>query len=152
MLGADVIVKQSIRFLRGVPQYPLCLRTERQFDRGRKALAVLSASFDLFHDIVDRQLRARDHLRYDRAARAEDSDKDMLGFDRSGTELARLVPREEEGPPRALGVSLEHRRPFYTGGRNAATVRGADRGASTAVETASSVAIVRYRSSSTAAC
>ena len=92
-------------------------------------------SFDLFSDVLDGQVRARDNVRDDTAAGAKDPDKDVLGFDRARTKLARLVPREEEGTPRALRVSLEHKRPFYTGGRSAATVREPDRGASTAVET-----------------
>jgi hypothetical protein len=65
-------------------------------------------AFDLFADGFDRGMRAQKTVG-ESFVLAQQSEQQVFGFDVRATELAGLVPGEENHSSRLLRVSLEHR-------------------------------------------
>ncbi len=108
MLGADVVVQQPIGFLGGKLQHALRFRAERDLDRGRDLLAEHGAAFDFLADVLEREVRARENAARQSFSFADQSEEEVLGLNRDATELAGLIAREEENPPRSFCVAFEH--------------------------------------------
>ena len=62
MLGADVPVRQPLRFFGGIGQHALAFIAQRKIDRGRDLLPNRGVSFDLLADGLDRGVRAQEPI------------------------------------------------------------------------------------------
>ena len=108
MLRPDVVVQQTVGFLGGVIQYALGLGAEGNLDRGRDLLAKHGPAFDFLANAFEREMRAGKDAAGQALAFADQSKEEVLGFNRNAAELTRLVPGEEENPPRSFRVAFEH--------------------------------------------
>ena len=108
VLGADVVVQQPVGFLGGVLQDALGFGAEGDFDRRRDLLAEHGPAFDFLANAFEREVRAGENAAGQALALANQSEKQVLGLNRDAAELTRLVPREEEHPPRSFRIAFEH--------------------------------------------
>src|SRR5947209_19840192 len=107
MLGADVLVREPLRFLRGIGQHPLALVAEREINRSRNLFADGGVALDLFADGFHRRMRTQKAIG-ESFVFAQESQQQMLGLDIGRPKLARLIAREEDYPPCLLGISFKH--------------------------------------------
>src|SRR6185503_8856843 len=97
-----------IRFLGGTLKDPLRLRGERYLLGRRDALLEDGLAPDLLPNAGRRHLRQRKDSRNEALHVARQAEEDVLRFDRGGTQLGGLDPREEERAPCGFGESFEH--------------------------------------------
>jgi len=108
VLRPDRGMDHALRLVRGIREDLLRLLGQRQFGSRRNPFDEDPLALDL----------PPQHLRLDPDciqqlddrlfALAQDAEKYVFGFDHPAAQLARLVARKEEGPPRFLVVLLEH--------------------------------------------
>jgi hypothetical protein len=108
VLGIDEVVTERVGFFGGVVECLFCLCAERDLDRRGQLFAARRLRLNLLSDILEREPSAFQNFRGNSSADAHDSQEDVLGLNRRSTQLARLVPGEEQRSPGALGVPLEH--------------------------------------------
>ena len=108
VLGPDVVVQQPVGFLGGVLQDALGFGAEGDFDRGRDLLAEHGPAFDFLANAFEGEVRAGENAAGQALALANQSEKQVLGLNRDAAELTRLVPREEQNPPRSFRIAFEH--------------------------------------------
>jgi hypothetical protein len=104
VLGADVVVKQTIGFFGGKAQNVLCRAAERDVRRPIRGTAL----FELAANHVAREFRLGEDPAREPLALAEQPEEDMLRLNRDGTRLTGFIARKEQHSPRTLGVPLEH--------------------------------------------
>ncbi len=110
VFGADVLVRQPFGLFRGVGEHALALVRERKIDRGRDLLADGGMAFDLLADRFDRCVGTQEPVGK-RLVFAEQPEQQVFGLDIGRSELAGLVPREEDDAPRFLCVAFKHKGP-----------------------------------------
>ncbi len=108
VLGADVVVQQTVRLFGGELQYALGFRTERNFHRGGNLFAENGPAFDFFANVFEGQVRAREDAARKTFPFANQPKEKMLGLNGDAAELAGLVSGEEEYSPSPFGVPFEH--------------------------------------------
>ena len=108
VLGADVVVEQTVGFFGGALQHPLRLGAERHLHRGRDLLAEDRAAFDLFSDVLQGQVGPGEDTAREPLPFADQTEQQVLGFDRHAAKLAGLVTSEKQHPARAFRVPFEH--------------------------------------------
>ena len=64
--------------------------------------------FDLPANAVERQVRAAEDPAGHTFTLAQETEQQMLGFNRDASELAGFVACEKQDPPRAFAVAFEH--------------------------------------------
>src|SRR5712691_11115489 len=107
MLGADVLVAQSLRFFRRHVKDALALRAQRHFDGSGDALADGDAGFDLLAYRFDRALLAQKTVGQ-RFVLAHQAEQQMLRLDVRAAILAGFVPRKKYDASRFLCITFEH--------------------------------------------
>ena len=107
MLGADVLVVQPLGFFGAIGQHALAFVAERQIDGSGNLFANGGVPFDLLADGFDGGVRPQEPVGQCFVF-AQQAQEQMLGFDVRTAELAGLVPREEDHPPRFFRVTLKH--------------------------------------------
>ena len=108
MFRTDVVVQEPIGFFGRVLQHALGFGAEGDLDRRRYLLAKHGPAFDFLANAFEGQVRARENPAGEALALANQSEQEVLGFDRNAAELTRLVPGEKEDPPSPLRISFEH--------------------------------------------
>src|SRR5262249_49017053 len=108
VLGADVVVQEPIGFFRGKLQHALGFGAERDLDRRRDLFAEYRASFDLFPNVLEGGMRARKDAARQTFAFANQSEQEVLGFNRNAAQLAGFIAGEEEYASSPFGVPFEH--------------------------------------------
>src|SRR6185436_14006058 len=108
MLGADVVVKQTVGFLCSKLQHPLGFRAEWNLDGRRDLLAEHCAAFDFLANILERQVRAGENPACEAFAFAYQAKEQVLGFDRNASELTRLIACKKENSSCSFRVPFEH--------------------------------------------
>src|SRR6185436_16002540 len=108
VFGADVVVQEPVGFVGRELQDTLGLGAERNLDAGRDLLAEDRAPFDFLPDVLERQVRAGEDATGQALPLADEAQQQVLGFDRNASELAGLVPGEEENSSCPFGVPFEH--------------------------------------------
>ncbi len=108
VLGADVVVQQPVGFLGGILEHALGFGAEGDFNGGRDLLAKHGPAFDFLANTFEREVRAGKDAAGQALALANQSEKQVLGLDGDAAELTRLVPREEQDPPRSFRIAFEH--------------------------------------------
>src|SRR5205823_2597565 len=94
VLGADVLMIQTLGFLGAVSQHALALVAERQIDRRRNLFPNRGMPFDLFPDRIDSRMRSEKPVGQ-RLILPKQAQQQMLRLDVRASKLARLVPREK---------------------------------------------------------
>ena len=107
VLGADVLVVQPLGFFRAIGQHALALVAQRQVDGSGNLLADRGVAFNLLADGFDGGVRAQEPVGQ-RFVFAQQAEQQMFGFDIRTAELAGLVPREEDDPPRFFRITFKH--------------------------------------------
>src|SRR4051812_24377286 len=107
MLGANVFVRQAFRFFGGERQHPLALVAEWQVNTGRNLLSYRCVAFDLFSDRLHRRVLAEEAIG-ESFVLAQETKQQVLRLDVRGTELTRLIAREENHASRFFGIPFEH--------------------------------------------
>ena len=115
MLGAYVLVPQSLRFFRGKIENALALLAQRNFYRGRNALAHGDPCFYFFANGFDRAVRAQEPVRQ-RLILAQQSQEQVLRLDVGASVLARLVPCKKYHAPSFLCIAFKHGSPTLSPG------------------------------------
>ena len=108
VLGADVVVQQAVGFFGRELQDALGFGAEGNLDRGRDLLAEHRPAFDFLADAFEGEVRAGEDPAGQALAFADQPEQEVLGLDRDAAELTRLVPREEQHPPRSFRIAFEH--------------------------------------------
>src|SRR4026207_2540872 len=108
MLGANVAMLQAIAIFMSVTEHSLGFRSQWQFDRSGNLFPEQGASFDLFADRLDRNLRAREEAGSQRFVFAHQAEEQMLRFDCRSPKLRGFVTSEENYPARFFGIAFEH--------------------------------------------
>ena len=109
VLGADVLVVQPLGFFRAIGQHALAFVAQRQIHGGGNLLADGGVAFDLLADRLHGGMRTQEPVRQ-RLVFAQQAEEQVFGLDVRTAELAGLVPREEDHPPRLLRVTLKHKK------------------------------------------
>ena len=107
VLGADVLVRQALGFLRRIGQHALALVGERQVHRGRNLFPDGGVAFNLLADRLHRGVRAQETIGQ-RLVFAQQAQQQVLGLDVRRTELAGLVAGEEDDAPGFFRIPFEH--------------------------------------------
>ena len=108
VLGPDVVVQQPVGFLGGELQDALGFGAEGDLDRGRDLLAEHGPAFDFLADAFEGEVRAGENAAGQPLPLANQPEEEVLGLNRDAAELTRLVPREEQHPPRSFRIAFEH--------------------------------------------
>jgi len=108
VLGPDVVVKQPVGLLGGKPQHPLGLGAERDLDRRGHLLAEHGPPLDLLADALERQVRPTENAGRQPLPLPDQSQQQVLGFNRDAAKLTGFVPGEEKDPPRPFRIPFEH--------------------------------------------
>ena len=108
VLRPDVVVQQAVGFFGGVLQDALGFGAEGNLDRGRHLLAEHGPAFDFLANAFEREVRAGENAAGQALALANQPEEEVLGLNRDAAELTRLVPGEEENPPRSFRIAFEH--------------------------------------------
>ena len=111
VLRADVVVEQPVGLFRRKLQHALGFGAEGDFDRGRDLLAEDGAALDFLADAFEGQMGSGKDAAREPLAFADETEEQMLGFNRDAAQLAGLVAREEEDASRSFRVAFEH--PVY---------------------------------------
>src|SRR5207245_7721557 len=107
MFCADVPVIQTLRFFGSVGKDAFTFVRKRKIDRRRDFLANRGSTFDLLPNAFDRRMISKETISQILVF-ADQSEKQMLGFDRRASELASFIAGEEYDPSCSLGISFEH--------------------------------------------
>src|SRR5215472_4295859 len=107
MLGADVPVAQPFCLFSGISEDALAFVAQRKIDRRGNFLPDGSVPFNLLADGFDRSMRAQKTVGQSLVF-AQQPQQQMLRLNVRRTELAGLVPREENYTPRLFCVPLKH--------------------------------------------
>src|SRR5690348_11298595 len=89
-------------------QHALGLGAERDLGGRGYFLALACSLLDLVPDVIVRQSGTTKQFSCHAVRVAQESKKDVLGFNRETAQLGRFVTGEEQRPSRRLGVTLEH--------------------------------------------
>ena len=108
VLGADVVVQQAVGLFGGRLEDALGFGAERDSDRRRDFFAENRTAFDFLADVFERQVRAREDPARQTFTFPDESEQQVLGFNRHTPELTGLVPGKEENSSCPLGVPLKH--------------------------------------------
>ena len=108
VLGPDVLVAQPLGFFGAVGQHALAFVAEGQVHRSGDLLADGGVSFDLLADGFHRRVGTQEPVGQ-RLVFPQQAQQQVFRLDVRAAELAGLVAREKDHPPRLLRVSLEHR-------------------------------------------
>jgi hypothetical protein len=108
VLGPDIVVNEPFRLFGGESQNPLGFRGEWNLDGSRDLIPDDDAAFDLLANALHRKMGLREDPARETFALANQSEQEVLGFDRVAAQLCGFIAREEDDPLGALGVSLEH--------------------------------------------
>ena len=108
VLGADVVVQQTVGFFGGKLQHALGFGAERHLDRRRDLLAEDRPAFDFLADVLERQMRAGKDAAGQALAFPNQPEQQVLGLNGNAAELAGLVPGEEEYATGSFGIPFEH--------------------------------------------
>src|SRR6185437_1339790 len=113
VLRADVLVIQTFRFFGAIGEDALALMTEGEVDGGGHLVADGCVAFDLLADRFDGCVGTQKPVGQCLIL-SKKSEQKMLGFDVRASELAGLVPGEENYSSRLLGIAFKHlyRRPL----------------------------------------
>src|SRR5438309_6708961 len=109
MLGADVVVQQSLGLFSRKLKDTLGFGAERDLDRGRNAFAEDGPAFDFLECVFQRQVRAGEDAACEPFAFTNQPEQEMLGLNGNAAELAGLVTGAEEYSSSPWGVPFEHR-------------------------------------------
>ena len=108
VLGADVGVQEPVGLLGGGLQGALGLRAEGDVDRRRHPLAEHAAALDLFPDRIEHDLRAGENPAREALPLPDEPEQEVFGLDGHASELAGLVPGEEQDPAGPFRITFEH--------------------------------------------
>ena len=108
VLGADVLVVQPLGLFGAVGQNALAFVAQRKIHGGGNLFPDGGVPFDLLADRLHRGVRAQEPVRQ-RLVFAQQAQEQVFGLNVGTAELAGLVPREEDYPPRLLRVTLKHK-------------------------------------------
>ena len=108
MVGADVPVIQALRLFGGIRQNAFALIRKRQIDGGRNFFTNRGPALDLFADTFDGGVISQEAVGQVLVF-ADQSQKQMLGFNGGASELAGFIASEEDDPPCSLSISFEHK-------------------------------------------
>ena len=109
VLGADVLVIQALGFLGAIRQHALAFVAEGQIHRSGNLLANGGVAFDLLANGFHGRVRPQETVGQ-RLVLPQQAQQQMFGLDIRAAELAGLVAREKDHPPRLLRVTLKHDR------------------------------------------
>ena len=112
VLGSDVFVGKTFRFLGGTVQSPLAFLREGQIHRSRHLVANQRAALDFLADVLDGCVGFWDETGGQIPVFANQSEQQMLRFDRGAAELARLVTCEKYYSSGLFRVLFKHRTPL----------------------------------------
>src|SRR5205809_3227640 len=107
MFYAEVPVIKPLRFFGSVGNDAFTLVRKSKIDRRRDFLANRGSTFDLLPNAFDRRMISKETI-CQILIFADQSEKQMLGFDRRAPELASFIAGEEYDPSCSLGISFEH--------------------------------------------
>jgi hypothetical protein len=107
VLGADVVVAEAQRLAQRELKHPLRSRRERDL-AGGDLLAGADDPHDLAADPLDGDVEALQHPRRETLVLAQQPEQDVLGADVAVLERPRLLLRENDHLPGALGEPFEH--------------------------------------------
>ena len=108
VLGADVLVVEPLGLFGAIRQHALALVAQRQIHRSGNLLANGGVPFDLLADGFHRRVRTQEAVGQ-RLVFPQQAQQQVFGLDVRAAELAGLVAREEDHPPRLFRVTLKHR-------------------------------------------
>src|SRR5256885_1975696 len=108
MLSTNVLVRKALRFFGGIGEHTLALVAQRQVNRGRNLFANRGVAFDLFADRFDGSMRTQKTIRQSLIF-AQQPEQEVLGLNVRRTELACLIPGEENDSPGLLRIAFEHK-------------------------------------------
>ena len=108
MLGANVVMDQSLCFLGGVCQYPLGLGGKRDLYRGRDLVPNDNTILDFLTDAFHGEVRLGEKPASQTFAFSNEAEQEVLRLDRVTAQLRCFVSGKEDYPLSSLGVPLEH--------------------------------------------
>src|SRR5215813_7751830 len=109
MFAADPFVREAFRFFSGVSQNSLRFVAQRQIDRGGDGLPRWRGGFDLLANAFEVALSG-EKPKCQGFVFPQQAEQEMLSFNVRSTELARLIPCEEDDSTSLFCVALEHSR------------------------------------------
>src|SRR5207244_6680796 len=107
MVCADVAVTKPLRLFGSVGKDAFTFVRKRKIDRRRDFLSNRGSTFDLLPNAFDRRMISKETISQILIF-ADQSEKQMLGFDRCAPELASFIACEEYDPSCSLVISFEH--------------------------------------------
>src|SRR5260370_40368673 len=100
-----MLMTEPLGLLRAIREHALALVAERQIHGGGNLLADGGVSFNLFADRFDRGMRPKEPVG-EGFVLAQQAQQEVLRLDIGTSELAGLVPCEEDYPACLFGVSF----------------------------------------------
>src|SRR5947208_3798448 len=107
MFCADVPVIKPLSLFGSIGKDAFTFVRKRKIDRRRDFLANRGSTFDLLPNAFDRRMSSKETISQILIC-ADQSEKQMLCFDRRAPELASFIAGEEYDPSCSLGISFEH--------------------------------------------
>ena len=108
MLGPDIVVEQAIRFFGRKLQHPFRFSAERNLHRRGHLLAEHRTAFDVLPNPFEGQVRTGEDTTGQAFALPDQTEQQVLCFDRDTPQLARLVAGKEQHAAGTLCITLEH--------------------------------------------
>src|SRR6478672_532617 len=101
MFGADMVMIRPLSFFSCICKNPLALHRKRQVDRRRHSFTDRGSAFNLFSNAFDRSIISEKTIGQDLVF-ANQSQQQVLGFDRYTAELTGLITSKENRSPRSF--------------------------------------------------
>src|SRR5580704_5561825 len=107
MFGAYVLVREALRFFRGIGEHALAFVAQRQVHGSGNLLTDRGVSFDLFANGFDRSVRTQKTIGQGFIF-AQKSQQKVLRLNIRRPELAGFIAREKDDAPRLLRITFKH--------------------------------------------
>jgi hypothetical protein len=108
VLGANVVVDQSLGLLGGMGQHFLRFRGKRDFYRRRDLVPNDNTTLDFFTDAFHGEMGFGEEPAGQALAFSNEAEQEVLRLDRIAAQLRCFVSGKEDYPLSSLGVPLEH--------------------------------------------
>src|SRR5438552_13094182 len=107
MFCADVPVIQTLRLFGSVGKDTFTFVRKRKIDRRRDFLANRGSTFDLLPNTFDRRMISKETIRQILIF-ADQSEKQMIGFDRRAPEMASFIAGEAYDRSCSVSIAFKH--------------------------------------------
>src|SRR5262245_19211044 len=111
MLGSDMSMIQALCLFSGIRKNPPTLQRKRQVYGGRDLFTDGHSCFDFLTNALSGGRTFQETIGQVLVF-SQQSEKQVLGFDRHAAELAGLITSEEDHSPRSFCVAFKHMRSF----------------------------------------